>query len=65
MISILHYWNQIFLKKEVIVNLSDVRQITGFFDRVFYDGIVLKQKNRKYAITIPKNSILSIEVKEK
>lgn len=62
--SILNYWNKKFIGKEVIVNLSDIRQQKGILERVLTDGIFLKQEKKEFPIVIPKNSILSLEVFE-
>lgn len=65
MITLANYWKQKFLKKEVLVCVSDLKQIKGTLERIYSDGILIMPYKKKTPITIPIRSILTMEEYEK
>lgn len=61
MISFFHYIKQNFYKKRVIVDCSDIRQVSGTLSNMFKDGIGVLPRNKKSPIVIPFRSILLIQ----
>lgn len=64
MISFAHYIKKNFYKKKVIVDCSDIRQVTGELVRMFGDGIGVLPYKKKTPVIIPLQSILFIQEEE-
>lgn len=65
MISFLHYIKSNFHKKKVIVNCSDLNQVSGELIKMFGDGIAILPYKKKTPVMIPIQSILLIQEDEK
>lgn len=65
MISFAHYIKQKFHKKKVIVDCSDLKQVSGDLIRMFGDGIAVLPYGKKTPVVIPLQSILLIQEEEK
>lgn len=61
MIPLENYWKTKFMGKEVLVNISDLRQVKGTLEKIYSDGILLMPKGKKTPISIPIRSILTME----
>ena len=65
MISFAHYIKHKFYKKKVIVDCSDIKQVSGELIRLFGDGIAVLPYRKKTPVVIPLQSILLIQEDEK
>lgn len=65
MISFVHYIEQKFYKKKVIVVCSDIKQVSGELVKLFGDGIAILPRGKKTPVVIPIQSILLIQEEEK
>ena len=65
MITLAAYWKQKFLNKDVIVNVSDLKQIKGNLERIYKDGVLIRPYKKKSPVTIPIKSILTMEEHER
>lgn len=65
MISFRQYIKNNFYRKKVIVDCSDIKQVSGDLVKLFGDGIAILPYKKKTPIVIPYQSILFIQEEEK